>query len=67
MLPSSKLRGALEDLPGTYAGASVLPNDCGVRSRLLSIDGASLRLAMHAAWAAARETLTGARPPERRK
>ena len=61
------LRGALEDLPGTYAGASALPNDCGVRARLLGSDGVALRRAMHAAWAAARETLTGARPPERRK
>ena len=61
------VRGALEDQPGTYAGASVLPKDCGIRARLLSADGAALRRAMQAAWAAAREVITGAPPPERRK
>lgn len=61
------LRGALDQLPETYAGASTLPNDCGVRARILTTDGASLRVAMHAAWAATRETITGVRPKPRRK
>ena len=47
--------------------ASALPNDCGLRARILSADGASLRVAMHAAWAAVREAVTGARPQRRRK
>ena len=61
------LRSALDGLPETYAGASALPNDCGLRARILSADGASLRVAMHAAWAAAREAITGVRPQRRRK
>lgn len=61
------LRSALDGLPETYAGASALPNDCGLRARILSADGASLRVAMHAAWSAVREAVTGVRPQRRRK
>lgn len=63
----SAVRDALAALPGTYAGASLLPNDCGLRARLVSADGVALRQATQAAWAAAREVFTGAPPPERRK
>ncbi len=61
------LRGALGELPETYAGASALPNGCGLRARILAEDGASLRAAIHIAWSALRETLTGERPRARRK
>jgi urease accessory protein len=61
------LRGALAGLAETYAGASLLPNDCGVWARLLSADGAALRASVDAVWGAAREALTGARPRSRRK
>ena len=61
------VRGALAALPEAYAGASLLPNDCGLWARILTPDGASLRTAMHAAWAAAREAITGTRPRVRRK
>ncbi len=61
------VRGALAALPEAYAGASLLPNHCGLWARILTPDGASLRTAMHAAWAAAREAITGTRPRVRRK
>ena len=61
------LRDALSGLPETYAGTSLLPNDCGLWARILTTDGVSLRTAMHAAWAAAREAITGTRPQGRRK
>ncbi len=61
------VRGALAVLPQTYAGASLLPNDCGLWARILATDGASLRTAMHAAWFAAREAITGTCPQVRRK
>lgn len=61
------VRNALAALPEVYAGASLLPNDCGLWARILATDGASLRTAMHAAWAAAREAITGTRPRVRRK
>ena len=61
------IRAALYPLPETYAGASALPNDCGVRARILTADGASRRIAMHAAWAAARKMITGVQPKPRRK
>ncbi len=61
------VRGALAALPEAYAGASLLPNHCGLWARILATDGASLRTAMHAAWAAAREAITGTRPRARRK
>ncbi|MFQ5785825.1 MAG: urease accessory protein UreD [Alphaproteobacteria bacterium] len=61
------MREALSGLADTYAGASTLPNACGAWVRLLAADGASLRAATEAAWAAARETITGQRPDHRRK
>lgn len=61
------LREAVAGLAETYAGASLLPNDCGVWARLLSADGAALRASVDAAWAAARAALTGTRPRVRRK
>lgn len=61
------LRGALDGLPEAYAGASALPNGCGLRVRILAEDGASLRVAMRSAWTTAREVITGARPRQRRK
>lgn len=74
LLPGGRLgplldafRAALDPLPETYAGASALPNDCGLRARILTEDGASLRIAMHAAWTAARKMITGVRPKPRRK
>ncbi len=61
------IRSALDSLPETYAGASALPNDCGLRARILTEDGASLRIAMHAAWSTVRKIITGLRPKPRRK
>ena len=61
------VRGALAELPEAYAGASLLPNHCGLWARILTPDGVSLRTAMHAAWAAAREAISGAPPRVRRK
>ena len=61
------LRAALAGIPGLQAGASELPNACGVWARLLARDGQALRCALAAAWAAARCACTGQAPPPRRK
>lgn len=61
------LRRALAAEAEAYAGASALPNGCGAWARVLAADGAALKAAMHAAWAAAREALTGTQPAPRRK
>lgn len=61
------MRAALDGLADIYAGVSTLPNRCGAWSRILASDGASLRRATEAAWAAAREAITGERPRRRRK
>ena len=63
----ASLRDALSGLPGLYAGASRLPNHCGVWVRLLAEDAIALRGGWHAAWAAARTLLTGIAPQARRR
>lgn len=52
------LRGALDPLEGIYAGASLLPNECGAWARLLAVDGAALRKAITAAGLALRQCIT---------
>lgn len=57
------LRAALAGLgPGVYAGAGVLPGDCGAWARLLGSDPVALRAAVAALRQAAREVIlaTGA-------
>ncbi|PLX75658.1 MAG: urease accessory protein ureD [Azoarcus sp.] len=70
-LPVDKLKAALRDalsgLPGSYVGVSALPNDCGISSRIMGADAVVLRNALHAAWACARQHLTGIKPRVRRK
>lgn len=61
------VRAALSDIPDLYAGASRLPNGCGVWARLLAADAIALRAGWHAAWAAARTLLTGIEPQPRRR
>lgn len=56
------LVAGLDGLPGTYAGASLLPGGIGAVARILAADGATLRAAMSSVWRAARVAL-GARPP----
>lgn len=53
--------------PGVYGGAGLLPNKTGAWARILATDAAGLKSAMFAAWAAAREILTGKPPIQRRK
>jgi urease accessory protein len=48
-------------------GVSQLPNSAGVLVRVLAVDGAALKLALHQAWCAARLALKGSNPVERRK
>lgn len=50
-----------------YAGASLLPNDCGAWLRAIASDAPALRRLVREAWAAARLRLTGAPPGVRRK
>jgi len=61
------LRTTAADMPQVYAGASELPNGCGVWLRVLAADGSTLRTAMSTAWQAVRQTLTGQTPALRRK
>jgi urease accessory protein len=52
---------------GVYAGATILPNQSGAWTRILATDAAALKCALFSAWAAVRQTLTGAAPMPRRK
>jgi urease accessory protein len=61
------LREAIMGIPGVQAGASELPNACGVWARVLARDGQALRRALASAWAAARRACTGQAPAPRRK
>jgi len=61
------LREAVAGLPGTYAGASALPSECGAWLRVAATDGVALRTAMGAVWQGVRRLLTGRTPAPRRK
>ncbi len=61
------MRDAMPDDGTIYAGATMLPNDCGITARILARDGAALRTTLDAAWHAARTILVGAPPGPRRK
>lgn len=61
------IREKLRNAEDVYAGVSTLPNSCGAVVRLLAVDAAALRAALHAAWDAARTLLLGAPPSARRK
>jgi urease accessory protein len=61
------IREELRIAENVYAGVSTLPNNCGAVVRLLAMDAAALRAALHAAWKAARTLLLGAPPSARRR
>jgi urease accessory protein len=61
------IRDGLASVTEVYTGVSALRDRSGAWTRLLAPDGFALRAAMLAAWAAAREALTGQRPVPRRK
>jgi urease accessory protein len=61
------LRGALDQVPGLYAGASTLPGGAGAVARLLASDAVALGDGFRAAWRALRRALTGRDPESRRK
>jgi len=61
------IRAELEPLPDIFAGASRLPGDVGVWTRILACDGHALRTAVLALWGCAREHITAKRPRVRRK
>lgn len=61
------LRSALPTDASVYAGATRLPNDCGVWVRVLARDAVGLRETLKCAWYAARRSLTGQEPAQRRK
>jgi urease accessory protein len=68
--PAAEIVAAMRDalaLAGVYAGAAQLPNQSGAWSRILATDAAALKTALFCAWAAVRQTLTGAAPTPRRK
>lgn len=61
------LRQSIAKTEGIYGGASMLSHDCGVCLRLLAKDASALRIAVMAAWHAARWELFGAAGVSRRK
>lgn len=61
------LRGVLPASGSVYAGASLLPGDCGAWMRALSSDAVALRALVRRGWAAIRARLTGQVPGTRRK
>lgn len=63
----SRLRTALDGIPGLYAGASSLPSKAGVWARLVADDAHALRTGITAAWSALREVVVGQVPRPRRK
>ena len=63
----SELRTSLEGIEGLYAGASTLPNDCGVWARLVAKDAHGLRMGLLAGWRGLRRALVGEEPAVRRK
>ena len=64
---TATLHGALDQVPGLHAGASVLPDGSGAMARLLARDALSLANGFRAAWRAVRGALTGAPPASRRQ
>ena len=60
------MRAALASA-GVYSGVTILPNQSGAWTRILATDAAALKAALFCAWAAVRQTLTGAAPMPRRK
>jgi urease accessory protein len=61
------IREGLASVEGIYAGVSALRDRSGAWTRLLALDGLTLRRGMFAAWSAAREALTGVKATPRRK
>jgi urease accessory protein UreH len=68
---ASKVAGELRkvrlDRDVAAIGFSLLPNAAGILVRVLAVDGAALKLALHQTWCAARLALKGSPPVERRK
>ena len=52
---------------GAYAGASALPNGCGIGLRVLAADAVSVHKLLTRAWSAARLQATGHAPAMRRR
>ncbi len=71
LLPAADLLAALnrrrDALSTVYFGASTLPGEAGVWSRMLARDPVALRDAMHQSWCALREALVGREPRPRPK
>ncbi len=68
--PPAQLAAALRETLTSkeiYAGATILPNQAGAWARILATDAAALKAALHDAWAAIRQLLTGTAPTPRRK
>ncbi|MEL6521801.1 MAG: urease accessory protein UreD [Pseudomonadota bacterium] len=61
------VRSALAGLTGCYIGVAEHSDRDLTLTRILASDGAALSRALQAAWAAARQSLTGALPRRRRK
>jgi urease accessory protein len=70
-LASRDLAGALHTIKFDHdlsmIGCSQLPNAAGMLVRVLAVDGAALKLALHQVWCAARLALKNSLPVERRK
>lgn len=61
------LHAAVTAHPQTVAGASTLPNNCGVAVRILGPTSESVASTLHTAWNTARLAVLGVPAPDRRK
>ncbi len=61
------IRALLDGAGDLYGGASLLPQAAGVWTRVVARDGAALKRAMVAVWAAMRRSMSGQMPIPRRK
>jgi urease accessory protein len=63
----TRLRSAMDAIPGLWGGASLLPRGAGAVCRFLARDGRALRSGLDAVWRATRLHWTGTEPRTRRK
>ena len=63
----TRLRAAMDAVPGLWGGASLLQREAGVVCRFLARDGRALRAGLDAVWRVTRLHWTGTEPRTRRK
>ncbi len=61
------IRSALDGLSGIYGGVSLMPNQCGIVTRILAPNAHSMRSGINAVWSSIRCMRFGITPQPRRK